>query len=112
MNRPIFYYRGDEMMAVRWGQYKAHYWTWTNSQQEFDQVSHLLTRRGRERERERSSERERDDKLIALLLGQATSLLGLDQHSATFLETGTERERERERERGGGGRERERERER
>ncbi|XP_034436973.1 N-acetylgalactosamine-6-sulfatase [Hippoglossus hippoglossus] len=34
-NRPIFYYRGDELMAVRLGQYKAHYWTWTNSWQEF-----------------------------------------------------------------------------
>ncbi|XP_077419844.1 N-acetylgalactosamine-6-sulfatase isoform X1 [Vanacampus margaritifer] len=30
-NRPIFYYRGNELMAVRLGQYKAHYWTWTNS---------------------------------------------------------------------------------
>ncbi|KAL8581144.1 hypothetical protein ACOMHN_033592 [Nucella lapillus] len=36
VDRPIFYYRGDEMMAVRWQQYKAHYWTWTNNQQEFD----------------------------------------------------------------------------
>ncbi|KAE8297193.1 N-acetylgalactosamine-6-sulfatase [Larimichthys crocea] len=34
-NRPIFYYRGDELMAVRLGQYKAHYWTWSNSWQEF-----------------------------------------------------------------------------
>ncbi|CAN9507163.1 unnamed protein product [Ophioblennius macclurei] len=34
-NRPIFYYRGNEMMAVRVGQYKAHYWTWTNSMEEF-----------------------------------------------------------------------------
>ena len=29
--RPIFYYRGDELMAVRQGMYKAHLWTWTNS---------------------------------------------------------------------------------
>ncbi|CAF99713.1 unnamed protein product, partial [Tetraodon nigroviridis] len=28
---PIFYYRGNELMAVRRGQYKAHYWTWSNS---------------------------------------------------------------------------------
>ncbi|XP_061526130.1 N-acetylgalactosamine-6-sulfatase isoform X4 [Phycodurus eques] len=34
-NRPIFYYRGNELMAVRLGQYKAHYWTWTNSWEEF-----------------------------------------------------------------------------
>ena len=34
--RPIFYYRGDEMMAVRYGLYKAHYWTWTNSWEEFE----------------------------------------------------------------------------
>ncbi|XP_061743102.1 N-acetylgalactosamine-6-sulfatase [Nerophis ophidion] len=34
-NRPIFYYRGNELMAVRLGQYKAHYWTWTNSWDEF-----------------------------------------------------------------------------
>ncbi|KAK7505807.1 hypothetical protein BaRGS_00003078 [Batillaria attramentaria] len=35
-DRPIFYYRGDEMMAVRWQMYKAHFWTWTNSQKEFE----------------------------------------------------------------------------
>ena len=29
INRPIFYYRGNEMMAVRVGSYKAHYWLWT-----------------------------------------------------------------------------------
>ncbi|MEQ2277878.1 hypothetical protein XENORESO_009077, partial [Xenotaenia resolanae] len=34
-NRPIFFYRGNEMMAVRLGQYKAHYWTWSNSWEEF-----------------------------------------------------------------------------
>ncbi|XP_007553968.1 N-acetylgalactosamine-6-sulfatase [Poecilia latipinna] len=33
-NRPIFFYRGNEMMAVRLGQYKAHYWTWSNSLEE------------------------------------------------------------------------------
>lgn len=37
--RPIFYYRGDEMMAVRYQMYKAHYWTWTNSLEEYNQVS-------------------------------------------------------------------------
>ena len=36
--RSIFYYRGDEMMAVRYSMYKAHYWTWTNSLQEFNTV--------------------------------------------------------------------------
>ncbi|XP_062500967.1 N-acetylgalactosamine-6-sulfatase-like isoform X2 [Corticium candelabrum] len=35
-NRPIFYYRGDEMMAVRVGMYKAHYWTWTESLELFN----------------------------------------------------------------------------
>ncbi|XP_037552321.1 N-acetylgalactosamine-6-sulfatase [Nematolebias whitei] len=34
-NRPTFYYRGNELMAVRIGQYKAHYWTWSNSWEEF-----------------------------------------------------------------------------
>ncbi|XP_049900693.1 N-acetylgalactosamine-6-sulfatase [Epinephelus moara] len=33
--RPIFYYRGNQLMAVRLGQYKAHYWTWSNSWEEF-----------------------------------------------------------------------------
>ncbi|XP_072492439.1 N-acetylgalactosamine-6-sulfatase isoform X3 [Notamacropus eugenii] len=37
IDRPIFYYRGTELMAVRVGQYKAHYWTWSNSWQEFNQ---------------------------------------------------------------------------
>ncbi|XP_067105195.1 N-acetylgalactosamine-6-sulfatase isoform X1 [Osmerus mordax] len=36
INRPIFYYRGNEMMAVRVGPYKAHYWTWSNSWEEFN----------------------------------------------------------------------------
>ena len=37
-HRAIFYYRGDEMMAVRYGLYKAHYWTWTNSIEEYNKV--------------------------------------------------------------------------
>uniref|UniRef100_A0A8C5E525 Sulfatase N-terminal domain-containing protein n=1 Tax=Gouania willdenowi TaxID=441366 RepID=A0A8C5E525_GOUWI len=36
-DRPIFYYRGNELMAVRLGQYKAHYWTWSNSVEELKQ---------------------------------------------------------------------------
>lgn len=35
-DRSIFYYRGNELMAVRWQQYKAHFWTWTNSLEEFN----------------------------------------------------------------------------
>jgi len=34
-DRPVFFYRGNEMMAVRHGLYKAHYWTWSNSWAEF-----------------------------------------------------------------------------
>ncbi|XP_023616842.1 N-acetylgalactosamine-6-sulfatase isoform X3 [Myotis lucifugus] len=37
MERPIFYYRGNTLMAVTLGQYKAHFWTWTNSWEEFRQ---------------------------------------------------------------------------
>ena len=37
-NRPIFYYRGNQLMAVRIGPYKAHYWTWSNSWEEFESV--------------------------------------------------------------------------
>jgi len=33
--RPLFYYRGNEIMAVRHGAYKAHLWTWAHS------VSHV-----------------------------------------------------------------------
>ncbi|XP_061619883.1 N-acetylgalactosamine-6-sulfatase isoform X2 [Phyllopteryx taeniolatus] len=44
-NRPIFYYRGNELMAVRLGQYKAHYWTWTNSWEEFKKCSLRVPRR-------------------------------------------------------------------
>ncbi|XP_027369603.1 N-acetylgalactosamine-6-sulfatase isoform X2 [Bos indicus x Bos taurus] len=36
-DRPIFYYRGNTLMAVTLGQYKAHFWTWTNSWEEFKQ---------------------------------------------------------------------------
>jgi len=35
VNRTIFHYRGNELFAVRHGIYKAHYWTWTNSLDEF-----------------------------------------------------------------------------
>ena len=28
IDRPVFFYRGNEMMAVRVGAYKAHYWLW------------------------------------------------------------------------------------
>lgn len=38
LNRPIFYYRGNELMAVRLGHYKAHYWTWSNSWAELKKV--------------------------------------------------------------------------
>nr|XP_002736267.2 PREDICTED: N-acetylgalactosamine-6-sulfatase-like [Saccoglossus kowalevskii] len=34
-NKTIFFYRGDELMAARHGLYKAHFWTWTNSEEEF-----------------------------------------------------------------------------
>ncbi|XP_077503485.1 N-acetylgalactosamine-6-sulfatase-like isoform X2 [Amblyomma americanum] len=36
-DRPVFFYRGNELMAVRSGSYKAHFWTWTNSWEEFKQ---------------------------------------------------------------------------
>ncbi|GAB1599404.1 N-acetylgalactosamine-6-sulfatase-like [Argonauta hians] len=35
IDRPIFYYRGNELMAVRKGNYKIHLWTWTNSWKEY-----------------------------------------------------------------------------
>lgn len=35
-DRPIFYYRGNLLMAVRVGMYKAHYWTWTESEELFE----------------------------------------------------------------------------
>lgn len=37
IDRPVFYYRGNEMMAVRAGLHKAHFWTWSNSWEEFSQ---------------------------------------------------------------------------
>ena len=30
--RPVFLYRGSRLYAVRWAEYKAHYWTWTTPQ--------------------------------------------------------------------------------
>lgn len=34
----MFYYRGNTLMAATLGLYKAHFWTWTNSWEEFKQV--------------------------------------------------------------------------
>ncbi|CAH1779358.1 unnamed protein product [Owenia fusiformis] len=34
--RPVFFYRGNELMAMRFGLYKIHRWTWTNGYDEFD----------------------------------------------------------------------------
>ncbi|XP_022252161.1 N-acetylgalactosamine-6-sulfatase-like isoform X2 [Limulus polyphemus] len=36
-DRPVFYYRGNELMAVRLGFYKAHFWCWSNSWEELKQ---------------------------------------------------------------------------
>ncbi|CAI9546428.1 unnamed protein product [Staurois parvus] len=36
-DRPIFFYRGSEMMAVQLGLYNAQYWIWTNSWEELAQ---------------------------------------------------------------------------
>ncbi|XP_064454659.1 N-acetylgalactosamine-6-sulfatase-like [Ornithodoros turicata] len=35
LNQAIFYYRGNELMALRYGLYKAHFWCWTNSWEEY-----------------------------------------------------------------------------
>ena len=32
--RPIFYYRGNLLMAIRQGDYKMHLWTWTSPPEE------------------------------------------------------------------------------
>ncbi len=37
-DRPVFYYRGNLLMAVRSGSYKMHLWTWTTPQEEIDKV--------------------------------------------------------------------------
>ena len=40
-SRPVYYYRGNELMAIRYGLYKAHLWTWTNGMDEFNKVNIL-----------------------------------------------------------------------
>ena len=37
--RPVFFYRGNTLFAVRFGPYKMHLWTWTTPQSELDLVS-------------------------------------------------------------------------
>lgn len=41
----IFYYRGDGLFAVRVGDYKAHYWTWTLGERVYLNVLKLLSHR-------------------------------------------------------------------
>ena len=36
--RPVFFYRGNTLFAVRFGPYKMHLWTWTTPQSELDLV--------------------------------------------------------------------------
>ena len=43
VDRTIFHYRGNALFAVRWGWYKAHLWTWTNSWEEYHTVSHNIS---------------------------------------------------------------------
>jgi len=38
VDRPVFFYRGNLLFAVRSGPYKMHLWTWTTPQSELDQV--------------------------------------------------------------------------
>merc|ERR1712168_1256538 len=35
IERSVFFYRGNELMAVRHGLHKIHLWTWMNSESEF-----------------------------------------------------------------------------
>uniref|UniRef100_T1J4Y0 Sulfatase N-terminal domain-containing protein n=1 Tax=Strigamia maritima TaxID=126957 RepID=T1J4Y0_STRMM len=35
ISKPIFFYRGNELFAVRYGFHKLHLWTWTNSIKQF-----------------------------------------------------------------------------
>ncbi|XP_063690653.1 N-acetylgalactosamine-6-sulfatase-like [Bolinopsis microptera] len=35
IERPVWYYRGNELFAVRVGQYKAHLWTWSHEHYNF-----------------------------------------------------------------------------
>lgn len=44
IERPIFHYRGNTLFAVRWGLYKAHYWTWTNSWEEYNKYGYEFCR--------------------------------------------------------------------
>lgn len=44
IERPIFHYRGNTLFAARWGLYKAHYWTWTNSWEEYNKYGYEFCR--------------------------------------------------------------------
>ena len=39
VDRAVFHYRGNTLFVVRWGLYKGHLWTWTNSWEEYQTVS-------------------------------------------------------------------------
>lgn len=35
-DNPVFFYRGNELFAIRYGMYKAHYWTWTEFEWQYE----------------------------------------------------------------------------
>lgn len=41
-DRPIFFYRGDTLFNLRYGDYKAHFYTWNTPQEAIDIVSSCL----------------------------------------------------------------------
>ena len=41
-DRSVFYYRGNLLMAVRFGHYKMHLWTWTTPREELQKVLTLF----------------------------------------------------------------------
>ena len=88
--RPVFFYRGDLLFAVRMGPYKMHLWTWTTPQSELDKVSFITTNNKNNNKNNNTNEKQKQPFSFSTHLNFLTTLfkkiilLSLQRNSKRF----------------------------